>query len=98
MEPLVGVAPAACRGRKLVIDGEHTAGSIDAELDAAIVARARALSGEDGARVVDLPGRAGDVAIFFEAVLPAPRLFIVGPRTRRFRCAAWPRSWVPGWP
>jgi xanthine dehydrogenase accessory factor len=74
----VGLAPAALRGRRLVVDGEQTAGSIDAELDAAIVARARALSGEDAARVVELPGRGGEVAIFFEAVLPAPRLFIVG--------------------
>jgi xanthine dehydrogenase accessory factor len=73
----VGLA-SALRGRKLVVDGEQTIGSIDAELDAAITARARALSGEDGARVVEFPGRGGDVAIFLEVVLPAPRLFIVG--------------------
>lgn len=74
----VGVAPAALRGRKLVVDGEQTTGSIEPELDAAIVERARALSGESAARVVEFPGRDGDVAIFFDAVLPASRLFIVG--------------------
>ena len=74
----VGLEPAALRGCKLVVDGERTAGSIDAELDPAIVARARELCGEEGARVVEIPGRDGDVAIFCEALLPAPRLFIVG--------------------
>lgn len=74
----VGLAPAALRGRKLVVDGEQIAGSIDTELDAEIVERARALSGEEGTRVVDLQLRGEDVVIFFEALIPAPRLFIVG--------------------
>ena len=55
----IGMAPAALRGRRLVVDGEQTAGSIDATLDAAIAARARALCGGDEARVEELPERGG---------------------------------------
>ena len=74
----VGLEPAAVRGRRLVVDGERTAGSVAADLDVAIVAQAHALAGEDAASVVTLPGRDGDVTVFFEAMQPSPRLFIVG--------------------
>jgi len=74
----VGLAPAALRGRRLVVDGDATTGSIDADLDAAIVARARGCAGEAGAGVVALPGRDGGAEVFLDLLLPAPRLFLVG--------------------
>jgi xanthine dehydrogenase accessory factor len=74
----VALAPEALRGRRLVVlEGEAT-GSIDPELDGAIVATAGELSGEEGARVVEVPRRDGPLAVFIQTFAPAPRLFIVG--------------------
>ena len=74
----VCLAPEALQARRLVVLEGDAIGSIDAALDAAIVATAGELSGVDGARVIEVPGRDGPASVFIQAFAPAPRLFIVG--------------------
>lgn len=75
----VGVAPTSLLGRHLVVlhDG-RTLGSIDPGLDAGVVAEARQLLRDDGARMVGLSLHGEEGRVFIEAFSPSMRLFIVG--------------------
>ncbi len=77
----LGLSPKALQGRRLAVvgDGPHI-GSIDADLDAPVVAAAREMLPEGGTRVEDFEGLGdGEPSSVFIEAFPVPlRLFIVG--------------------
>lgn len=75
----VAIAPEYLRGRKLLVfeDGE-TRGTIDDAVDARVSELARARVGREESEVMTIPGPEGPVSFFLEALVPAPRLFLVG--------------------
>ena len=74
----LGAAPTVLLGRRMVIDGATTRGTVAPELDADIVAAARALLPHGGARALDLPWRGDQARVLVEAFGPPLRLLIVG--------------------
>jgi xanthine dehydrogenase accessory factor len=75
----IGLSPPALLGCKLVLLGDGTAaGSIDAKLDAPLMAEARRALREASTRIVTFPWQGEEASIFLEAFAPQPRLFIVG--------------------
>ena len=74
----LGAAPIALLGRRMVVDGATTRGAVAPELDAQIVAAARALLPHGGARSIDVPWRGEEARVLVEAFVPPLGLLIVG--------------------
>jgi xanthine dehydrogenase accessory factor len=75
----VALRPDHLRGRKLLVLGDgETCGAIDAGIDARAAEFARARVGHEGAEIAEITSPGGPVALFVEAIAPAPRLFLVG--------------------
>ncbi len=75
----IGLAPAPILGHRLaVIEGDQVVGSVDRELDDALVAEAQRLVLTGGAKVISLPHGGEEAAVFVEAFAPRPHLLIVG--------------------
>jgi len=75
----IGLTPDALLGRKLALVGEDSCvGSLDSELDAQVLAEARGLLLNAGARVLTFPWRGEEATVFIETFLPPPQLYIVG--------------------
>jgi len=73
----VAVAPEMLLGRRIFLDSE-TRGSIDAEIDGEIVDVLRAQLASGGSRNFELPWHGDRARVFAEAIVPAPRLVVVG--------------------
>lgn len=75
----VAIAPPALAGRALALDREGVAaGTIAADLDAAVAARAARLGPGGGTEVAELASAAGPVRVFLEAFAAPLRLVICG--------------------
>lgn len=75
----VAVGPESLRGRKLAVLGDGSfSGSIDPALDERIAAEARALLPCGNTRLLEMPWQDGRASVFVEALVPFPRLFVVG--------------------
>ncbi len=75
----VGLWPQSLIGKKLAMFAEHgTAGTIDAVLDAEIIAAARAVWGRGVAQVLTVPWRGEEAGVFLEVIPPPLRLFVIG--------------------
>jgi len=75
----VAVGPASLLGRRMLLGATETVGSIDSKLDSVVVEAAHALlrgGGQPGIQTITCGS--DSASVFFEPVLPAPRLFIVG--------------------
>jgi xanthine dehydrogenase accessory factor len=77
----VGLAPDQLLSQRMTVTEEASGsnGSIDPYLDDYIVREGRRLLSTGGTEVVQFPwGEGGEATVFIEALLPPPRLFIVG--------------------
>jgi xanthine dehydrogenase accessory factor len=75
----IAIAPVTLAGRALAIGADGaTTGTIAADLDAVIVARAGRLAAAGGTEVVELPYRDETARVFVEAFVPPLRLVISG--------------------
>lgn len=75
----LALAPAALAGRRLAVlgDGEPI-GGIAPELDGPVALAARRLLEDEGTRLLTLPWRGEEAAVFVEAFTPPPHLLLVG--------------------
>jgi len=75
----VGLAPETLLARKLaLLDDGQVLGSVHPDVDAGLVAEARRLLPEGGARTLGLSFQGGEAACFVEALSPPLRLYILG--------------------